>query len=152
MTRKYPRSESRARSKAAKKARPDERKLLVWFADSPLLGPTVFVPGYVLPSLANARLHWRALATIKQRQKDLGWRMGRMMIAHSKTVAPPKCVMLRRVGKRLLDCDNLASAFKHVRDGIAVAYNVDDGPAGPIVWRYAQETGKEPGIDVRWTR
>lgn len=137
------------RKKPAKR-RPDERKFLVWSGRTPLIGPVVFVPGYVLPSRANERLHWRSAATLTARQRDLGRRMGQAMIGCGLTL--PTTITLTRKGARLLDDDNLASAFKHVRDGIADACGVDDSKRGPITWVYTQETGKIPGIDARWTR
>lgn len=56
-------------------------------------------------------------------------------------------VVITRVGKRLLDTDNLAGAAKHARDAIAAWLGVDDGPRGPVAWEVVQEIGK--GYAVR---
>lgn len=130
----------------------DERKFYVWYALSPVLGHVAFVPGYVLPSVANARLHWRALATLKERQRNLGQRMAWILRSNGCKKTPCTITLVRN-GVRLLDDDNLAAAFKHVRDGIAEAYGVDDGPNGPIVWKYEQARAKVEGvgIDARWS-
>lgn len=46
-------------------------------------------------------------------------------------------IKLLRVGGKRMDDDNLASAMKHVRDGIADSVQVDDG-SNRIKWRYDQ--------------
>jgi hypothetical protein len=48
-------------------------------------------------------------------------------------------VTLTRLAPRLLDDDNLRSALKSVRDGVAKAIGVDDGPGGRITWGYQQD-------------
>jgi hypothetical protein len=60
-------------------------------------------------------------------------------------------VELTRVGPRLLDSDNLPSSMKAVRDGIADALGVDDGPFGPIEWRYEQRQSKAYLVEVSVT-
>lgn len=45
---------------------------------------------------------------------------------------------LTRVATRMLDCDNLRSAIKGTRDGVADYLKVDDG-SDQIVWSYSQE-------------
>jgi len=113
----------------------DPRKFAVWRAGSPR---TATVSGYRLPSLANSRTHW----SIKAKQRELGARMANVAISGCAFHADKPCtITLTRIGVRLLDSDNLASAFKHVRDGIADALGVDDGPEGPITWRYEQRKG-----------
>ncbi len=46
-------------------------------------------------------------------------------------------IKLVRVGGKRMDDDNLASAMKHVRDGIADSVQVDDG-SDRIKWKYDQ--------------
>lgn len=108
-------------------------------------GRGIVVLGYKLPSRANARMHWRALAKLTKEQRMLG----RVLAAKLKHAVPsPTSIECVRISPRLLDCDNLASAFKAVRDGIAVEYGVSDAPTGPIVWTYSQAKG-EAAIEVR---
>lgn len=64
------------------------------------------------------------------------------MRSHHHQFAPgiPKRVHLVRfhvlgVG---LDSDNLPCAFKKIRDSVAEWFHVDDGPKGPITWKYSQ--------------
>lgn len=54
----------------------------------------------------------------------------------------PSRVTFCRVGKRLLDDDNIAFACSHLRDIVARTFGVDDGPSGPIAWRYTQRLGE----------
>ena len=62
----------------------------------------------------------------------------------------PATITLTRIGKRKLDDDNLAAAFKYVRDQIAAAYGVDDG-SELYAWRYQQRTGKVYGVEIEVT-
>lgn len=59
----------------------------------------------------------------------------------------PATVTITRIGKRKLDSDNLAISAKHVRDGIADAYGVDDG-SDLYTWNYAQEIGKDYAVRI----
>lgn len=56
----------------------------------------------------------------------------------------PVIVTLTRVAPRSLDSDNLQSAFKSFRDGIADAHGVNDKDEKVIKFEYAQRKGK-PG-------
>lgn len=58
------------------------------------------------------------------------------------------CTMTR-LGGGLMDDDNLPLTAKWVRDTIALFLGVDDGPAGPISWHYAQEPGGARGVRIR---
>lgn len=98
-------------------------------------------------SEANQRGHWgkRARRTKKQREAArLLVRAARWVLPKSGTIA----ITLTRIGPRVLDSDNLASALKAVRDGVADALRVDDG-SSRIEWRYAQERGKAGEHAVR---
>ena len=37
----------------------------------------------------------------------------------------------------------------HARDAVAAALGVDDGPRGPVTWRYAQRRAKTYAVEVR---
>lgn len=102
-----------------------------------------------LESVANLSDGWRARKhrNDSQRQQVLI----NMCASHLRGTSVPSVVLLTRVGKRLLDTDNLASAFKAIRDEVAAFYEVDDGPEGPIEWRYDQRQGPyaiEIGIET----
>jgi hypothetical protein len=97
----------------------------------------------------NNRDHWRIKAKRTRIQKKLGFIAGKklcvLMGEH------PIKVTLIRYGVRLLDDDNLRSALKAVRDGVAKALGKDDSPDNGIVWTYRQEKKKglnEVGISI----
>ena len=95
-----------------------------------------------LPSLANSRMHWRAMAALKQDQR---W-AAKCALRGKDIPTLPLIVTITRIGPRGLDDDNLASACKYVRDQIAEAVGTDDG--SPLyTWRYEQRIGKY-GVDV----
>jgi hypothetical protein len=96
-----------------------------------------------LPSLANiSHNNWRRTATLAKRQKRATKRG-----MDSKAVPPlPLLITLTRVGPRKLDDDNLAHAFKYVRDQIAAVVGTDDG-SNQYTWRYEQRRG-DYGVDV----
>jgi hypothetical protein len=93
-----------------------------------------------IQSLANARMCWQARSRLTRSLR----RLGGMLVAPAARsegllpVSPPGLsVTLTRIAHRALDSDNLAAAFKPVRDGVADALCVDDG--SPLVeWLYAQ--------------
>jgi hypothetical protein len=61
-------------------------------------------------------------------------------------------VAFTRVGPRPLDDDNLAGAFKHVRDAVAEHFGIDDGDTARIRFTYAQCSGKPASFRVHlWT-
>ena len=96
-----------------------------------------------LPSLANTRLHWRSMVKLKHGQRT----MVAAMLAGKRCPQLPVVVTLTRVGKRRLDDDNLAAAFKFVRDQVAHWVGVDDG--SPLYeWRYGQRIGAEYAIEI----
>jgi len=63
-------------------------------------------------------------------------------------VALPCSIELTRIGIGRMDSDNLAGAFKHVRDAIARLIGVDDG-SDLIEWRYAQRASDGYSIEIR---
>lgn len=90
-------------------------------------------------SEANCRDHWRAKAKRVKQQR---------LIARALTPATPiSCVVtLVRVSYRALDDDNLRSALKAVRDGVADKLGVNDRDPS-VQWRYDQARG-EPCVHV----
>lgn len=87
-----------------------------------------------LPSVANQRLHHMAKARQTKTQRQAGF------ISTPKGLPLPAIVTITRISAGTLDTDNLASACKGLRDGIAQKLGIDDG--SPLVeWRYAQIRG-----------
>lgn len=97
------------------------------------------LPGMRLNTTSNTGGHWRTKAVEANRQRSVAFASIRAWIH----LAPkfPCRVTIVRIGKRKMDDDNLASSAKHVRDGVADAYGVDDGDER-WEWRYRQESWK----------
>ncbi len=93
---------------------------------------------YKLPlnivSVANLREHWAAKS---KRTKD---HRQTAKVLTPTNVALPCEITLTRIAPRELDTDNLASAFKAARDGIADRLGVNDKDPR-ITWLYAQRRG-----------
>jgi hypothetical protein len=101
-----------------------------------------------LPSMANLRLHWAVKArTFKAQRSVTGLALrttARHWLNHWRGMASNErlClhVTLTRVAPRGLDDDNLASAFKAIRDEVATFCGLDDG-SKRFTWAYRQERG-----------
>lgn len=107
----------------------------------------IFVPHHTV-SESNVRQFWAKKSKRAKSQRGAAWMM--MRSARPRPAALPVSVTLCRVAPRALDDDNLRGALKHVRDGIADYYEVDDRDPR-IVWGYAQRQGdrpKENGVEV----
>ena len=87
-------------------------------------------------SVANMRLHWAVKAKLVKSQRQKAFN------ALASVAAPlplPCTIVLTRVAPRALDGDNLQSAFKAVRDGVADWLGVDDGDQR-LDWQYRQRS------------
>jgi hypothetical protein len=106
-----------------------------------------------LGAALNARVHWTARAKRAKTERAI---VGAALRHHpfAADSAPSTCT-LTRIAPRALDDDNLAGAFKSIRDEVAAFFGVDDGPKGPIAWHYGQRKGapKQCGIEINleWT-
>lgn len=90
-------------------------------------------------SEANQREHWaKKLKRKKGQQND--FRV--LWLKHKPVVSLPAVVTFTRYSCNVLDSDNLAGAFKHVRDAMAKLLNIDDG-SDSVKWNYAQERTKK---------
>jgi hypothetical protein len=89
----------------------------------------VIIPLRVVTETNHDR-HWRQ----RQKRADLQREAVRVFVRPHLLPPLPVVVTFTRYGLQLLDCDNLVSAFKHVRDEVAALYEVDDAPGGPITW------------------
>lgn len=89
----------------------------------------------------NAREHWAVKAARAKEHRLLVAAALRMTeCARLDRTHGLRVTFIRR-GPRRLDDDNLAGSFKHLRDGIAAVFGVDDGK--PFwAWVYRQEKGK----------
>jgi len=98
-------------------------------------------------SEANSREHWSAKAKRARGQRLMARveTISRRVALHC--VSFPLTITLTRIGKRMLDSDNLSRSFKAIRDGVADGLDIDDGDER-LVWIYGQEIGKEYGVRI----
>lgn len=102
--------------------------------------PTTILLPLALPSVANLREHWASRARRTKQHRNAAFAVPR---------APLPCtVRLIRVAPRALDDDNLRSAFKAFRDGIADRLGVKDNDSR-VTWEYDQDTGRGRPYAVR---
>ncbi len=118
---------------------PAEMRVVADALDSP--PSRVFdLHGMVTTTEANAKGHWRGKASRAKHQRGTAALMARVKLGARCPV--PRLVRITRISPRVLDSDNLASALKHLRDGIAdVVCGGDDSDARGCVWLVAQERG-----------
>jgi hypothetical protein len=101
-------------------------------------------------SEANCSEHWSK----KKKRHDIQKRWIKVYFKNEGQFIPLPChVKLTRLGKRLLDSDNLPVSMKWLRDEIAnqlipglAAGRADDDKR--ITWEYAQEKSKEYKVIV----
>lgn len=88
-------------------------------------------------SVANMREHWATKAKrVKAHRQAARLSVGARLMPREGTLV----VTLTRVAPRALDTDNLASALKATRDGVADALDVADNDPR-IDWRCTQMRG-----------
>lgn len=140
----------RALDGAAKPARPRRA------AATPLVTSTrVEASGAVVARVDGLRLvsplngshgHWSAAASRRKRERSY---VTAALRGVRLPAGPRWTVTITREGVRELDGDNLAGSAKGVRDAVAKALGADDGPRGPVTWRYAQRRAKGYAVEVR---
>lgn len=100
-------------------------------------------------SLANSRMHWAEKARVVKRQRSTAKLLTASAI-DGHLIPDALTVTMTRVtpprGKQL-DTDNLSSALKPVRDGIADALGIDDGDES-VTWVCRQERGTDYAVRV----
>ncbi|WP_408953034.1 hypothetical protein [Lysobacter sp. Hz 25] len=94
-------------------------------------------------SVSNLRECWRARARRTKAHRAAAAAIGPLP-------ALPVVVSLSRIAPRQLDDDNLRTAFKALRDGIAARYGIPDNDKR-IRWEYDQERGKPKEYGARVT-
>lgn len=91
----------------------------------------------------NAREHWAMRAKRAKRERASACIQG-LSISRRGMKLPIK-VTFTRYGPKVLDTDNILSALKALRDGIADAFGVDDSKGSGIEWEYAEQVKTKPG-------
>ncbi len=90
-------------------------------------GKMCAVPGYIVKAQRVKEQRFSAYLLLREQ-------FGSVAISQTSRIL----IELTRVATRTLDNDNLRSAFKAVRDGIADYLKIDDG-SERLTWAYAQE-------------
>ena len=98
-------------------------------------------------SAANLREHWSVRARrVRAERRTTFWTL---KAAGFKPHLPAR-ITLCRISSGMLDDDNLRSAFKAIRDEIALAYKIPDNDPR-LIWDYAQQSCKRGTYSVRIT-
>jgi hypothetical protein len=115
----------------------------------PMTEITIDVPIRTV-SEANNREHWRVKNKRKLTQQAAvaAYWIHTVAVPAKSIPQRPYLVTLSRIGKRMLDDDNLASSFKGVRDQVAKMLKVDDGNRAAVLWKYRQEIGKSYAVRI----
>jgi hypothetical protein len=112
--------------------------------------------GLRVQSEMNCRDHWAKVYDRKTKQFYVV-RMALNLLPtatikslRADTKLPLRVTLTRLVGNRgkLMDTDNLASAFKFVRDSVAEWLHRDDGPKAGVEWITTQERADDWGVRV----
>lgn len=126
------------------------RGFVDWSVD---LGVGIRLPIEV-KSEANQREHWAARHSRFKKQRAA---LRSAAVAHAFGVlvaikvaidsGSRACVVFQRLGVKKMDDDNLAGAFKGIRDEMAKLLGVDDAD-DRIEWRYEQKVSASKGVHV----
>jgi hypothetical protein len=103
--------------------------------DTPKFSGFIMLP-VQLPSLANSRLHWADRSRAVRPIREAGYLAVKSLLVRH-TICIPSCVITMTRFGRKLDDDNLATACKPLRDGIADALGINDRDKR-IKWLTAQ--------------
>ena len=107
----------------------------------------------VVTARTNAHVHWRQRHAIDQEDRAHGRAIVLGQAGFARQLLKPGGrihVEFTRLSTATCDDDNLPSAFKAVRDGIAEALGIDDG-SDRYAWSYGQRRivrGEQPGFEV----
>jgi hypothetical protein len=108
----------------------------------------------VVKSEANTRCHWAARQRRFKDQRaklrrEMAGVMGAFIAVKNLLVGGRRAsVSFTKLGGRAVDSDNLAGAFKGLRDEVAEWLGLDD--ASPLVaWSYDQSPGGRQGVRLR---
>lgn len=92
----------------------------------------------LLRSAANESRHHFTRSSRAHKLRQLGF----LLVSANSPPLLPVDVTLTRIAPRELDDDNLAYAFKAVRDGVADALGLKNDRDPRVSWSYSQERGK----------
>lgn len=143
-------TEAEVEAKSAK-AREAWKKNVEPILTHPLINQSVVVMLLTVHTVseANSRDHWAKKAKRVAAQRRFShWCLEAHILRGGLVLPFPLIVTLTRIAPRELDGDNLQSALKATRDGIADYFGVDDRDPR-IEWCYGQEKGRVREYAVR---
>lgn len=112
----------------------------------------IFIPGLKLVSLTNQREHWRTRSRrAKEHRAAVRSAVDAAGLGLLIARAPTLVAMTYWFRGPKMDSDNLESALKHVRDGVAEWLRVDDGSPDIVFLRplmYRAGNGRATGVGV----
>lgn len=96
-------------------------------------------------SITNKREHWSKRSKRANGQREAAY----LLTQPLSKMGLPMTVKLTRISPRPLDDDNLRSALKSVRDGVADRLKLDDRDPR-VKWEYDQRKGvpKEQAVEI----
>jgi len=103
-------------------------------------------------SEANCSEHW----TKKKKRHDIQKKWVWLFFNREGHFIPLPCkIKLTRIGKKILDSDNLPTSMKWIRDAIADSIFTGLAPGRAddnhnLFWQYSQQVGKEYGVIVEF--
>jgi hypothetical protein len=98
----------------------------------------------------NNRQHWRTVYKRGVMEKRAAWSATvNARIESGEPLPVPAVITFTRIGAGSMDeDDNLRASIKHLKDGIALAFGIDDKDKR-LEWQYAQEKAKRGVYGVR---
>lgn len=97
----------------------------------------------LIVSVANLREHW----SVRAKRARLHRSTTSALLRRHRAPVGHVTVTLTRIAARQLDDDNLVSALKNCRDGVADWLEVNDNDPR-VAWAYAQRRGKTMSAEV----
>ena len=88
--------------------------------------------------LTSYQRRWKSAVGTRQKEKA---KLMTLALLKRRRPSAPVVVTLTRVAPRKLDDDNLTGGFKHIRDGVALAIQMDDKPGSGVTWQCNQIKG-----------
>lgn len=107
---------------------------------------TVIIPIRISSPGNGSHGNWRTEATKRTKQRAA---VAAVLIHHKPLPSPPVVVTLTRHAPRTLDDDNLAGAFKSIRDEVAKTLGCGDSVRDPIQWVYKQVKAKDYAVEIQ---
>lgn len=99
-------------------------------------------------SEGNQREHHFVVHKRKKDQKGVVKLAFGSALASRPDLKPPFLVKLTRIGIRTMDDDNVAFAFKAIRDQVAECLGIDDGDVARLRFAYGQRVAKAYAIEI----